>query len=183
MFEEVGVRKDGEYDDDNNNSPLMSGILTRPGAELKPDWTAFWWKHVLAAVLGHILYLKDKMLFFFFKNIACGGGVRRCVEREFLFELRATVQRMDQTKTLREGDWECASDFYLFAQFLFCFLGFFLLFFLAQNLMLGCECESTAEQKQATFQPFALNKSLKMCFFFLLIYFFRVWFSVFGASW
>lgn len=129
MFEEVGVRKDGEYDDDNNNSPLMSGILTRPGAELKPDWTAVWWKHVLAAVLGHILYLKDKMLFFF-KNIACGSGVRRCVEREFLFELRATVQRMDQTKTLREGDWECASDFYLFAQFLFWFfLGFFLLFF------------------------------------------------------
>lgn len=62
VFEEVGL--DGEYDDDNNNSPLMSGILTRPGAELKPDWTAFWWKHVLAAVLGHILYLKDKMLFF-----------------------------------------------------------------------------------------------------------------------
>lgn len=91
VFEEVGLRKDGEYDDDNNNSPLMSGILTRPGAELKPDWTAFWWKHVLAAVLGHILYLKDKMLFFL-KNIACGGGVHRCVDREFIFELRATVQ-------------------------------------------------------------------------------------------
>lgn len=183
MFEEVGVRKDGEYDDDNNNSPLMSGILTRPGAELKPDWTAVWWKHVLAAVLGHILYLKDKMLFFF-KNIACGGGVRRCVEREFLFELRATVQRMDQTKTLREGDWVCIWFLFICTVFVLFFFRFFSsFFFLAQNLMLGCECESTAEQKQATFQPFALNKSLKMCFFFLLIYFFRVWFSVFGASW
>lgn len=59
--------------------------------------------------------------------------------------------------------------------FCFVFFRFFSsFFFLAQNLMLGCECESTAEQKQATFQPFALNKSLKMCFFFLLIYFFRV---------
>lgn len=51
----------------------------------------------------HFIFKRQDALFFF-KNIACGGGVRRCVEREFLFELRATVQRMDQIKTLREGD-------------------------------------------------------------------------------
>lgn len=59
---------------------------------------------------------------------------------------------------------------YLHSFVFFCFfLGFS--FFLAQNLMLGCECESTAEQKQATFQPFALNKSLKMCFLFINLFF------------
>lgn len=51
----------------------------------------------------HFIFKRQDALFFL-KNIACGGGVRRCVEREFLFELQATVQRMDQTKTLREGD-------------------------------------------------------------------------------
>lgn len=41
MCEEVRLSKDGEYDD-VNNGPVLSEIVTRPGAELKPDWTAFY---------------------------------------------------------------------------------------------------------------------------------------------
>lgn len=88
-------------------------------------------------------------------------------------ELLATVQLMDQTKTLWKGNWVYASDFNLFAPF-----------FILHKILYHVENVNLGKLLKKYFSHFALNKSLRTCFLLFLLdsLFIRLRSSVLGLS-